>query len=109
MGNPSASLGAELAGHPSVGGTGGVTVDQGGISPTELCGIVGQELFTRWKWLCDKARAESDPTVCYCPRPGCQAVVLKSEEAKKEDEGTMHESMRECPEVSTVLRCWQAW
>ncbi|KAJ9093948.1 hypothetical protein QFC20_007004 [Naganishia adeliensis] len=38
-------------------------------------GVVGDELATRYVWLLEKKRVETDPTYTVCPLPHCQAPV----------------------------------
>lgn len=64
--------------------------EKGSVELDELEAIVGKELKDRYKWLVDKQKIESDPTVTYCPREACNAPV------QKETDET-YERLRICP------------
>jgi IBR domain, a half RING-finger domain len=65
----------------------------GDLDTSELVSIVGPGLYSRYLWLQEKQRLESDPSLTYCPRGGCQAPVQKeSEEA--------YDKLRICPKCT---------
>lgn len=61
----------------------------GMVSEEEIEAIVGKDLADRYRWLVKKQKIESDPTITYCPRDGCNAPV-----AKELDEA--YDRLREC-------------
>lgn len=63
------------------------------VTRTELESILGAARLGKLDALTVKAKMEADPSVCYCPRSGCQAAVVRL----SSDENSGHwERFREC-------------
>lgn len=73
------------------------------VNRPELEVILGPTRLARLDELTIKAKVESDPSVSYCPRSGCQAPVVRL----SSDENSGHwERFRECLSCGFAFRAW---